>query len=240
MDNYFTEEDRTELLINTAKRIPICLCIDTSGSMSYKDNEGISRIERVKKGLNDFFESVSQDFELSSMAEICILGYSTKPYLVRKFKTIEEGASEDVRLVADGKGDMGLGVLEALNICNKRKEQYKEMGRDYYQPILVILSDGHTTGEGNVGENLQKAQRETLRLESEHKLVTIGVYMGPDWETDEKAQKQLYGFAKKNPPKPVECKDLPKYFEYLTRSISASVSCGLEDYEFDFEDWDNF
>ena len=235
----FLGEDDLDLLMNTTTRIPICLCIDTSGSMAEKDDTPTSRLVKVKNGLKEFFVSLANDDFLSQAAEVCILGYSTTPYLVRGFKTLDEGADEEVELTASGKGDMGRGVLKAIELLEERKRQYKSVGRDYYQPCLVIMSDGHSTGETGFQQALKDAQKLTLQMEKDKKLTTISVYMGSDWDEDEKAQKELYGFATKNPPRPVKCADLPKYFQYLAKSIASSVDNNTGDYQFDFEDWDN-
>ena len=173
-------------------------------------------------------------------AEVCILGYSTDPYLVRPFKTISEGADEEVALVPKNKGDMGKGVFEALRLLEERKTQYKNAGRDYYQPCLVIISDGHSTGDPGYDKTLRDAQAKTMEMEKNKKLTTISVFIGENWDEDEKARKQLYGFATKNPPRPVGCAELPKYFQFLTKSIATSVASTGGEYIFDFDDWESF
>lgn len=240
-DKYLAEDD-LDLLYNTTKRIPICLCIDTSGSMSTKievGGERVKKIEKVIQGLKEFFASLKEDNFLMDAAEVCILGYSNEPYLVRPFKTIDEGADEDVALTPKGKGDMGKAVFEALRLLEERKEQYKNAGRDYYQPCLVIISDGHSTGDQGHEKTLKEAQTKALQMEKDKKLTTVGVFMGESWDEDQKAQKQLNGFAEKNPPRPVGCAELPKYFRFLSRSIATSVQSGGS-YIFDFNDWENF
>lgn len=243
MSDKYLGEDDVELLYNTATRIPICLCIDTSGSMNTRieiGGERVKKIDKVIQGLKEFFVSLSNDDFLADAAEVCILGYSTDPYLVRPFKTLSEGADEEVALVPKNKGDMGKAVFEALRLLEERKAQYKKAGRDYYQPCLVIISDGHSTGEAGWDKALRDAQAKTMQMEKDKKLTTISVFIGESWDEDEKARKQLYGFASKNPPRPVGCAELPKYFQFLTKSIASSVASTTGEYIFDFDDWDNF
>ena len=51
-DKFLTEDD---LVYNTATRIPVCLCIDTSGSMKEKNGLNVSKLDRVKLGIKKFF-----------------------------------------------------------------------------------------------------------------------------------------------------------------------------------------
>lgn len=43
---------------------------------------------------------------------------------------------------AEGMTCMGEGLSLALDLLKKRKAKYKATGVDYYQPILVVMSDG--------------------------------------------------------------------------------------------------
>ena len=42
---------------------------------------------------------------------------------------------------------------------------YQKNGIDYFQPWLIIMTDGHSTGASNVRKSLLSAQREATKLE---------------------------------------------------------------------------
>ncbi len=42
---------------------------------------------------------------------------------------------------------MGAGVEQALNILEKRKAEYSSKGVDYYQPWMVLMTDGYPTDD---------------------------------------------------------------------------------------------
>ena len=51
---------------------------------------------------------------------------------------------------AEGMTCMGEGLSLALDLLEKRKAKYKATGVDYYQPILVVMSDGLPNGKRRV------------------------------------------------------------------------------------------
>ena len=51
---------------------------------------------------------------------------------------------------AEGMTCMGEGLSLALDLLEKRKAKYKATGVDYYQPILVVMSDGLPNGNRRV------------------------------------------------------------------------------------------
>lgn len=51
---------------------------------------------------------------------------------------------------AEGMTCMGEGLSLALDLLEKRKTKYKATGVDYYQPILVVMSDGLPNGNRRV------------------------------------------------------------------------------------------
>ena len=61
-------------------------------------------------------------------------------------------------LTANGNTPMGEGVRLALDLLDKRKQEYKDKGVDYYQPWLVLMSDGQPNGNVAILETLYSAQ----------------------------------------------------------------------------------
>lgn len=72
------------------------------------------------------------------------------------------------------------GVELALNILEDRKDDYKMNGIDYYQPWLIIMSDGYP----NNPESLIPLQEEIKTLESSRKLMVLPVGIGDEADLD--------------------------------------------------------
>ena len=238
MSMYATNED-LELASNTSTRVPVCVCIDTSGSMSKKDDSGLSRIDRVKEGVDALFNEIRNDEMALYSAEICIIGFNTTPYVLRDFALLKDtDRATDYPLVSGGKGDIGLGVKKGLELLEKRKQKYKDSGVEYYQPWLIIMTDGHSTGEGNYREVLAEAQKNVLEFENNKKMNVVPVYIGYNLQEDAKAQADLGGFSKKNDIQDIGSTRFSDFFIWLGKSVSIIANEG-EDQEsehIDFSD----
>lgn len=237
MSNYATAED-LELIENSSIRVPVCVCIDTSGSMMTKDDTGKSRLERVKEGVEALYEAIRKDPIAKSSADICIVGFNNEPYVVRNFSVLQDDEKgKKLPLFSSGKGDIGFGVSKGLELLQNRKQKYKETGTDYYQPWLIIMSDGHSTADTQAiaNQNLAKAQKGVLEQEGNKKLIVVPVYIGDKLENDPKALKELGGFSKKNDVQEINSTRFADFFIWLGKSVSKVANEGDTD-EVDFSD----
>ena len=113
---------------------------------------------------------------------------------------------------------MGEGLSLGLYLLEKRKAQYKATGVDYYQPILVVMSDGHPNGDRKVWEETTERIRE---LGTARKLSVVAVGIGNDADMEM--------LAKVSPrQRPVRLNGLQfrEFFAWLSRSV-ANVSASL-------------
>ena len=119
---------------------------------------------------------------------------------------------------------IGEGVLTALELLDMRKKGYKEMGIKYYQPWLVVITDGAPQGP-NAMANYETAVKACNELEQNDKLVVfnIGVGNGVDFDLLKKLS------VKRPEPISVNSADFGKLFEFLGSSSSSVVSSGMND-----------
>ena len=104
--------DLNDLENNPTPRVPVCLCLDTSGSMGrivrgevqdtgktiYKDGQtwnvvtgGVSAIDDLTEGINQFFEAIRSDEVAIYSAEICVITFGgTKAELISPFETVDQ------------------------------------------------------------------------------------------------------------------------------------------------------
>lgn len=233
MENLVRLED---LVNNPTARVPVCLCLDTSGSMGqvidgevqktgrqvFEDGQmwdvvfgGVSAIEKLMEGVNTFYEAIRCDEVAQYAAEICIVTFGgSAPKVVMDFANIER-QTEAPHLVADGDTPMGEAVNLALDRLESRKQEYKEKGVDYYQPWLVLMTDG--SPDGSDPEELQRAIQRTVDLVESKKLALfpIGIGENADMET-------LARFSPARTPLRLKEMRFMEFFQWLSQSVSRT------------------
>jgi uncharacterized protein YegL len=111
-----------------------------------------------------------------------------------------------------------------LELLNARKEGYKELGIKYYQPWLVVITDGAPQGPNSMA-NMELAIKACNELESEDKLVIFNIGVGSSVDYDILKRVSL----KREEPISVSSSDFGKLFEFLGSSSSSIVSSGMSD-----------
>lgn len=81
---------------------------------------------------------------------------------------------------AEGMTCMGEGLSLALDLLEKRKTKYKATGVDYYQPILVVMSDGLPNGNRRVWDEAVERIR-ALCASRKLSVVAVGIGMTQTW-----------------------------------------------------------
>ncbi len=236
-----------DLVSNPTPRVPICLCLDTSGSMGavigdcvptgetvFEDGRewqlvsgGTSRIDELQKGIKAFYDSIREDEMAVYSAEICIVEFNNKANCVLDFANIER--QENIpELHAHGDTALGEGVNLALDLLEKRKQEYKDKGVDYYQPWLVLMTDGEANGSQ---DELERAIARTNKLVDEKKLTVFPIGIG-----DEAGMQTLKRLSPKRSPLKLQGIKFNEFFAWLSQSVSrTSQSTPGEKIELDVE-----
>ncbi|MDR2409903.1 MAG: hypothetical protein LBE13_17580, partial [Bacteroidales bacterium] len=130
---------KSDFANNPTARVPVCLCLDTSGSM--RRDSTSDPIGELNAGLKVFYDVINNNIKTKTAAEICIVTFGGKAQMIEDFATVDD--RPDVpELGADGSTPMGEGVNLALDLLEERKNMYKDTGVDYFQPWLVLITDG--------------------------------------------------------------------------------------------------
>lgn len=222
-----------DLVENSATRLPICLCIDNSGSMGaviggeytstgktiYEDGKnwnvvkgGVTRLSELERGLNLFFQAIKDDIQAKYAAEINIVKFNDDVECIVGFASIEH--QNVPKLEAKGDTHMGEALNLSLDLLEERKNAYKDKGIDYYQPWLVIITDGENNGKK---EELQKAIERINSLVNNKKLTIFPIYLGDEVNINE--------FRKISPKRaPLKLNELKfaEFFEWLSKSVSRT------------------
>ena len=195
-----------ELTENPTARVPVCLALDTSGSMAG------TKLQELNAALAAFYATVRKDEMASISAELAIVTFGQSVAKVTDFSNV---ARQTVpALIAGGATPMGAAVAMSLDMLDQAKRVYSEMGVDYFQPWLVLMTDGEPT------DDITEAVRRCRDLVGKRKLTVFPIAIGKDANLQ-----TLQMFSPNLPPLRMESTDLRRFFAWLSMSISnASMS----------------
>lgn len=226
------------LVNNPTARVPIVLCLDCSPSMSGKQELGASSstngipINELNEGVTMFLNSIRNDEVAKMSAEISIVVFSSLYEQILEFDYIENVSNPILELELEiGGTSIGGAVNMSLQLLEKRKKEYKEAGVDYYQPWLILMTDGSPTDNTHIN-----VSKEISKLVNDKKLsiFPIGIGEGADMKT-------LKMFSPKRPPLKLKGLNFKEFFEWLSKSVSkVSESTPGDKVELDIDAIDNW
>lgn len=234
-----------ELWSSSEAVLPVCLCIDTSGTMAstvggrktgkyivskdYGDKPvvvvegGTSRIEILERGIQKFYDATYADELARLTVLVSIVTFNDKAKKVQNFVPVvkKDGQVRKIpHFIPHGETAMGAGINMALDLLDRCKEKYKSKGVDCYQPWLIVMSDG--MDNGNPGE-LAAAQQRIRNLVSSKKLAVypFGIGKGADLDQLNQLSPQQEAFR-------LEEAQMDGLFKWFAKS-AAQVSSGCVD-----------
>ena len=244
-----------DLVDNPTPRVPICLCLDTSGSMLrvvrgethatgqeiVRDGEtwqvvtgGITALDDLNQAIRQFYQELNADENAKYAAEICIVTFGgDKPQLIIDFANLERQGEVSI-LQADGETPMGEAVNLALDCLEQRKKEYRAKGVDYFQPWLVLMTDGANNG---APAEFERAVSRTTELVNSQKLTLFPLAIASEDEQSEQAALDtLKRFSPKRTPLKVGSAKFSQFFQWLSQSVArTSASIPSEKVQLDLE-----
>jgi uncharacterized protein YegL len=199
MNDLILRED--SLLDNPTARVPICLVLDCSGSMSG------SPIDELNKGVEQFFQAVLDDEVAKYSAEVSVVTFGGSVSTMVDFNSVDK--VQPPHLYAGGGTPMGEAVQTALRLLEDRKNDYRNAGVEYYQPWMVLMSDGAPT------DSIDVAAKLTTDLVNEKKLTIFPIIIG-----DDSGARIIAKFSPKLPPLKLKGLNFREFFEWLSKSVS--------------------
>ena len=129
-------------------------------------------IKQLNMGLSNFIASIKANDDTKSATDIAIVTFGSSVEIVMPFGKISKEKGLPEITASTTLTPIGEGVLTALELLNARKEGYKEMGIKYFQPWLVVITDGAPQGP-NAMQNMELAIKACNELERDDKLVIL-------------------------------------------------------------------
>ena len=208
MDTNYELLRKEDLVNNPTARVAVGLCLDVSGSM-----EG-DPINELNKGVRLFYDELKGDEIAAYSAEIGVVtfGGSTAECLA-DFASLQLQPNAPV-LSAYGLTPMGEAVNMTLDLLEKRKSEYKESGVDYFQPWLVLMTDGKPNGDK---AELERAIQRTVQLTKEKKLTVFPIGIGKDADLN-----VLSRFSPNWTPLTLQGLKFREFFRWLSASVSRT------------------
>lgn len=197
--------DESDLVDNPTPRVAVSLCIDTSGSMAG------DKIRELIEGLNLFYDAIGEDEDAHDAAEVSIVEFNNHAHLIQDFANIEN-LKRVSSINATGATHMGEGVNLALDTLERRKKTYSDNGVLYYQPWLVLMTDGQPNGSA---AELQTAISRVTDLVTNKKLTVFPIGIGADAD-----MATLAKFSPTRPPLRLKGLAFKEFFEWLSKSVS--------------------
>ena len=201
-----------ELIENPTARVPICLVLDASPSMgATHPGDAESAIEALNRGVEAFYDQISSDEMARYAADIAMVSFSDRAHVEVDFGSVERGPQR-IRLHDGGGTSIGSGVELGLNLLEQRKAQFKATGVDYYQPWLVLMTDGAPTDRSHEAAAIKVAD-----MVKNKRLTVFPIGVGA--EADLSA---LAPFSPNRPPLKLKGLNFREFFEWLARSVSTT------------------
>lgn len=216
MDKMRIEE--RDLVEKPGFRVPVCLVLDRSGSMSGDP------IRELNEGVKQFFDETSNDEATKDTLEVSIVTFGDQARVELDFGSLQR--QNPPVLSADGGTSMGAAVNLSLDILTNRKATYKKLGVEYRQPWMVLMTDGKPTDE------IEEAASKTSKLSQMGILTIFAVGIGKTADMNTLAR-----FSPNRPPLKMKGLKFKEFFEFLRQSMEV-VSKAQPDQDVTLdEDW---
>ncbi|MEH2036479.1 vWA domain-containing protein [Nostoc sp.] len=215
-----------DLIDNPTSRCPCMLVLDISVSMRGEP------INELNQGVNQFIQAVIQDDFASYAVDVGIITFGGTAQEIVPIQSIQK--VEVPTLTPTGNTPMGEAINKAIQVLEKRKQEYKKSGVSYYQPWLVLMTDGEPT------DNYQVAATKLRKLAETNKMLVIAVGIGERCNLSKLAE----FCSSDNPPKQLTGLKFEEFFKWLSQSVGEVITKSTPGVSFQAtqstDDWESF
>ena len=196
-----TDQNR-DLIENPTPRCACMLLLDVSQSM-----EG-EKIAELNEGARQFLHEVREDDFARYSVELGVITFGGVVKEALPLGPLPESQWQDFE--AFGNTPMGAAVNQAIDILERRKKEYTDNGVSYYQPWLVLMTDG------GPNDSYTAAAKRLRDMAGEKKIVVFGVGIGDQCDMNTLAQ----FCPESRPPAKLSGLKFKEFFAWLSQSMS--------------------
>ena len=187
--------------VSVCPKVPVIIVADTSASMNGEN------ITQLNQGLAQFQHELVHNARTRAQVEVALMSFGNQGvHVVRDFAPMCKGVLP--ALQAGGSTPMGEAVNKSLDILDAHTHLFKKVGIQFYQPWLVLLSDGGPTDDISA---VAARTRRMMRL-GELNMIAVGVGCRADYQT-------LGSFCWQRPAFSLKKLCFNEFFTWLSRSI---------------------
>ena len=137
--------------MRTSPRIPICFCVDVSGSMDTSVGMFGSRISLLSKVMKNMLKAMQDDDSaLASEAIISVIVYDRHAHRIQPFVDIRSiDPDRATQFHAHGQTFMSEALNLALRVIDDKIQELQDNDNDSYVPMLVFMTDGEAFSCGD-------------------------------------------------------------------------------------------
>ena len=224
--------------VKKTRRLPVCFCIDVSGSMNFYDpklgwdevenskqefvdgewvniaENGTTYIQEVQDGLELFYQAIKEDDIACDACESAIVTFNDTPTKHEEFSFVKDKKTPN--LLDLPKGDTY--IYEALEMCldmlKERRQYYKENNMPApYTPWLVIFSDGKAHDDEL---RIQRIQERLMDMQDRGKLIVYTMAI----KEEDGFLEQLSGYSVH---KPIPCDKASSRYETSLDKYNSTI-----------------
>ena len=222
-----TNVEKKVVKINTSRRLPAVILVDTSGSMS--DYE-----ELLQNSVEELYAAISRDRAACNATELAVVCFNSDITILEKLREIKqhEAQGRNLKFHCDGMTLTGLALKKTIEQLEGRKSVYMNSIPRIrnYAPIIFFISDGKPECYDEATQKLEDEAmqycKEYIRKEVlENRLIVISVEVG-DF-CDHNLMRELTGLRDdKHVMKVDNATELANFFKITSSIIISSSKTG--------------
>ena len=161
------EDPQQEFEENQEERCAILLCLDRSSSMSGQ------AIEELDEAVRQFTRDLNADPSIAAKVDIGMIKFNGQ---VDWEDFINSTSFDPPKLTSHGGTKIAFAMQVSLDMCEKRKDAYRQHGIPYHRPWIVLITDG--LAEHDTPQELADIRQRTREAEESRRAAIFTIACG--------------------------------------------------------------
>ena len=133
-----------EAISTENRKMPVCICVDSSYSMAEDSLLGMTKIEEAQRGVKNLISFMSSDSSLQNLADVCVITFNGNGIsdLTGGFINVKKAAKMDFSFETFGESPLFTAVDKAADIVLSRCSGYVKDNISAERGWLILITDG--------------------------------------------------------------------------------------------------